>query len=199
MKIKIFQNLILILLITIGCSKNSRKAEEKSVDLEFDIKQTTYSIPKSNFSVGNTARTKGLVLTDIKYAKFAKKNIIFRFLSVSGSDTIVPDAIGTPGMITLFSNDHLIGKACFESPKKFRLIGKDSLMVLLSDSSIIADHRLNIERLNDTTFNIINRNEFGTSRHVLTCLKGIIDYHESRGQFTLKPNKNNSFEICIEE
>ena len=184
---------------SIGCSRKTGQEESVFKPLEFDIKQTSFSYPGSTFSVGNTVRTNGLVLTDIRNSRFARRNIIFRILTVSGGDTLVPEAIGTPGELSLLANDRVVGKACFESPDLFRLIGTDSTMILQSDSILIAEDRIEIEKITDNSYKISNRDEFGTSRTVLSCSGGMLHFIETRGMFILKPGKSKKFEISLEQ
>jgi len=197
--IKLLGKIILVAAIATGCANTSKNGVAMAEPIEFDIKQTTFSYPGSAFSVGNTVRTKGLVLTDIRYSRFAQKNIIFRFLSVSDTDTIIPEATATPVELSMLNNDHVVGKACFESTKKFRLSGVDNQMILSLDSAILADNLLEIEKIDDDTYKLINNNLHGSSRHVLTGLNGSIEYNGQRGIFILSPGKNKRFEICVEE
>ncbi len=166
---------------------------------EFDVKDVPFSYPKSAFSVCNNQRTHGLALTDIRFANFGRNNQIFKFLYLSGSDTLEPRALATPEKLVLSNGDKAFVTACFESEKIFRIQGTGVPMILMLDKDLLLNNRLKVTITDKNRIHIENRNQFGTSYYILTCLTGSLKYLEEKHLFSVFPSAGDVYSISVEE
>lgn len=185
--------------ISIGFQTCIKKTDTENKPIEFKVKDSPFSFPKSGFSVCNNQYTNGIALTDIRYSDFGIDNTIFKIRYISDSDTIEPNAIATPGEMSLLNNENVIGQACFESKKKFRLKGWYKPMILLLDSTLIVNRKLTITEKSENVYHIENHNKFGVARYIITGLNASINYLKDQQIFCLTTLAgNDDYEISVE-
>jgi glycogen debranching enzyme len=192
-------NLSAFLFVLIGSSCCIRQNNTITDFPVFNVKDVPFSFPKSAFSVCNNKLTNGLALTDIRFANFGKGNEIFKFLYISGLDTLEPMGFAIPEKLTLSTENKTFCTACFESEKMFRLKGAEIPMILMLDKSLFLKNRVTVTLGDKNRFQIENKNQFGTSYYILTCLTGTIKYKKDEHMFGLLPTNKGTYEISVEE
>ena len=193
---KVSAAIIFLVLGVFGCQEQIQNSDSS---LEFDAREVPFSYSKSALSVCKNRRSNRLALTDIRYDLFGRKNEIIRFFYRAGSDTLEPQSIATPSMLSLSTGKKVFAKACFESKKIFRLQGKDLPLVLKMHEQLIQQNIVLVSPKDNNTFYIQNKKRFGTSYHILTCHDGTIQYEKDKFQLIVSPSAANTYEISVEE
>lgn len=193
-KIKYYVTFALIIFF-ISCDNQSKKTEAlmSSDDLEFSLRNVPFSTKGAGLALSYNKRNPGLGINDITGNGHFSDGGIFSISILNENDTIVPDANATPSLLSISHNNQVFAEACYESSKIFRLRGRNTPILLNKLPLVIPENTSeNVYRL---TLNLPH----GTSRYILTCLSGSMEFIKAESKFKLSSSNEKEFEISIEE